>query len=101
MKNIFDLGLYQFILFTFVLNRYRKDFLQFLQLISNNRLKSCRNKNSTVNDSKIIQGKLSKKNISTKSRKTKPDTIVMYVCGICKNPKSCNKTKQKWIIIKI
>ena len=91
MKNIFDPRLYQFILFTFVLKPLHKRFFKFLQLISNNRLKSCRKKNFTVDDSEIIQGKLSKKNISTKSKKTKPDTIVMYVCGICKNPKPCNK----------
>ena len=61
MKNIFDPRLYQFILFTFVLKPLHKRFFKFLQLISNNRLKSCRKKNFTVDDSKILQGKLSKK----------------------------------------
>ena len=47
-----------------------------------------------MNDSKITLDKLIDNNISTKenqgtyqSRKTKPDTIVTYVCGNCKNPK--------------
>ena len=53
----------------------------------------------SVNNSKIIQGKLNDNNISTKSSKTKPDTIAMYVCGNWKNPKRVTKTKQKWIII--
>ena len=95
MENIFDSRLYQFILFTFVLKPLLKYFLQFLQLISNKRLKSCGKKIFSVNDSKIIQGILSENNISTKSSKTKPDTIVMYVCGNCKNPKRVIKTKQK------
>ena len=99
MKNIFDSRLYQFILFTFVLKPLLKYFLEFLQLISNKRLKSCGKKIFSVNDNKIIQGKLSDNNISTKSSKTKPDTIVMYVCGNCKKPKRVKKTKQKWIII--
>ena len=73
-----------------------KYFLQFLQLVSNKKLKSCGKKILSVNDNKIIQGKLSDNSISTKSRKTKPDTIVMYVCGNCKNPKRVKKTKQKW-----
>ena len=91
MKNIFDSILYQFILFTFVLKPYIIFFLQFLQLISNKRLKSCGKKIFSVNNSKIIQGKLSDNNISTKSSKTKLDTIVMYVCGNCKNPKRVHK----------
>ena len=70
-----------------------------LQLISNKRLKSCGRKIFIVNDSKIIQGKLSDNNISTKSSKTKPDAIVMYVCVNCKNPKHVTKTKQKQIKI--
>ena len=56
---------------------------------------------SSANDSKLIQGKLGGNNISTKSRKRKPDTIVVYVCGNCKNPKRVTKIKQKWITIKI
>ena len=79
-------------------NRYIKYFLQFLQLVSNKTLKSCGKNILSLNDGKMIQGKLSDNNISTKSSKTKPDTIVMYVCGNCKNPKRVKKTKQKWII---
>ena len=78
---------------------YIKYFLQFLQLVSNKRLKSCGKKILSVNDGKIIQGKLSDNNISTKSSETKPDTILMYVCGNCKNPKRLKKTKQINIII--
>ena len=96
MKNIFDSRLYQFILFIFVLKPLHKIFfLQLLQLSSNKRLKSCGKKIFSVNDSKIIQVKLSHNNISTKSSKTKPDIIVMYVCGNCKNPKHVKTTKQK------
>ena len=62
------------------------------------KLKFCGKKILSVNDSKIVQGKLSDNNISTKSSKTKPDIILMYVCGSCKNPKRVKKTKQKWII---
>ena len=48
-----------------------------------------------MNDSKIIQDKLIDNNISTKSRNTKPDTIIIYVYGNCKNPKVFTKTKKK------
>ena len=70
-----------------------------LQLISNKRLKSCGKKIFSVNDSKIIQSKLSDNNISAKSSKIKPGTIVMYVCINCIKPKRVTKTKQKWITI--
>ena len=49
-------------------------------------LKPCGKKIFSVNNSKTIQGKLSNNNISTKSSKTKPDTILMCVCDNCKNP---------------
>ena len=97
MKNIFDSRLCQFILFTFVLKLLHKIFFTIFT-VSNKKLKSSGKKILSVNGGKIIQGKLSNNNISTNSSKTKPDTIVMYVCGNCKNPKRVKKTKQKWII---
>ena len=51
LKNIFNSRLYQFIVFAFFLYRYIKYFLQFLQLISNKRLKSCGKKIFSENDS--------------------------------------------------
>ena len=99
MKNIFDSRFYQFILFTFVLKPLHK--IVFTNFTENfkQKAKILWEKNLSMNDSKIIQGKLSDSNISIKSSKTKPDTIVMYVCDNCKNPKRVQKTKQKWIII--
>ena len=98
MKNIFDSRLYQFILFTFVLKPLHKIFFIIFTVNFKQETQILWEKIFSVNDSKIIQGKLSGNNISTNSSKTKPDTIVMYVCGNCKNPKRVKKTKQKWII---
>ena len=98
MKNIFDSRLSQFILFTFVLKPLHKIFFTIFTVSFKQKGKILWEKILSVSDSKIIQGKLSDKNISTKSSKTKPDTILMYVCGSSKNPKRVKKTKQKWII---
>ena len=99
MKSIFDSRLRQFILFTFVLKPLHKIYNFTIFTVSFKQMaKILGEKILSVNDGKIMQGKLSDNNISTKSSKTKPATIVMYVCGNCKNPKRGKKTKQKWII---
>ena len=71
MKNTFDLRLYQFILFTFVLKPLHKIFFIIFTVNFKQKTKVLWEKIFSVNDSKTIQGKLSDNNISTKSRKTK------------------------------
>ena len=97
MKNIFDSRLYQFILFTFVLKLLHNFFFTIFTV--NFKQKACGKKIFSVDDNKIIQGKLSDNNISTNSSKTKPDTIIMHICANYKNAKRVTKTKKKWIII--